>query len=363
MVLLKGLFRKKIVKLFIFIVTLMFMIVILLSSMCNYYQQKNKEYLYDITSFLLFASENHDAMLDNEIGIKSYQRVLNFNIGEVNDIVYNPKTFGIFTDIFEDEVDESKIMWRDFVYNDVIMTYSASSKGTILADDEVVLVLNEQHYNSKYLSNYIDGEIIFKFYDRDISLKIKEIVNTDVYAYIIISDQLFNALLPDEERYIYHIETTNYDSLKKLSSEWKYLEKDSFFSIQTPIYVNRGKSNVSEQNANICFFAYSCSLLLFFLFIFLILKRIFVEEFNNIRLLKSLGFNRKQRVLILLRNMFILDIVVFGFSLLGAGIITFALNHTGGFLFEYLNLECFIYLGVFVLFVEFLFHVLFIRKC
>lgn len=117
----------------------------------------------NISKFIIHGKENHDELLSNTKNVVSYERLLTFYPGLDNDIIYDPKTV-VDEDgnsKYEEELDETKILWGNLLFGDDILTFEANSCGTNLSDNEFIIYLSERFYNKEYLVIIILIEFIY----------------------------------------------------------------------------------------------------------------------------------------------------------------------------------------------------------
>ncbi len=193
----------------------------------------------DTSALIIYGEENHQDLLENTKGISSFRRSLSFSSGQDNDIIYTPELVNNSdgSTSYKENHDDEKLNWNYFYDNDnkkIILTYKASTCNMDLAKDEVAILLYEQNYNKEKLPNFLNKEITFKYNEKLIPLKIKQITNLTIYPHICISDELYDELIKTEKSFIYDIECDNYNAYKKIKYNWQDLENNSYYEISNP---------------------------------------------------------------------------------------------------------------------------------
>lgn len=185
------------------------------------------------------STKNPQQLLNNMKGITSQKRALSFTKGEDNgtiytpEIIYNPDSSTSYSD-----VDKSKLVWSELYHEqDLIYAFSASDCNSSIGENEVILQLNAVNKKSLPYSNAISKEIIFKYNNSLITLKIKDIVEADIYSNICISDDLYNKLLPNEKKYIYALRFDKYKNFQKAADKLYDLSNNNI-SISQPSKVH-----------------------------------------------------------------------------------------------------------------------------
>ncbi len=208
----------------------------------NYITRKNYDKIQnESTALIIYGKENHQKLFDDTNVIISYRRALSFSIGEDNDTIYKPESVlnpdGSIS--YKEPFDNTKLNWDSFPENNNIITaYRGTTCNMDLEKYEVALNFN--YYTDEY-SKFLNKEIIFKYQDQHIPLKIKEIGLFDIYSLICISDELYDELIEKEKNYIYDIKTDTYRNHQKIYTNLEKLENNSFYSLSHP------SSQVSES--------------------------------------------------------------------------------------------------------------------
>ncbi len=374
MISLKGFFRKKKTKIYFKLFSIVTIIIMLLNSIYNYVDYESNKLKQESSSFLMYTKENHDELLRKEKGIKSYRQALSFEIGLDNDIIYDPKTV-VDEDgnsKYEEEFDETKILWSNLLFGDDILTFKANSCGTNLSDNEVIIYLSERFYNKEYLENYIEHEIIFKYNNQEIPLIIKDILEPKTFNYVCVSDNLYNKLLKTNKNYIYDIETVNYKIQEKLEKKWNNLEDNDFFRITIPFFPKESdtidRNDLLDNMIMMFKVANVVSTVIFIIMLLAILKDLVSDEESNMLLLKQLGYNKWQNILSLLKNVFVLNMVSLIFSLLFYIIIALGVNLVFKISLSLLNFKLIILYLVIIILIEFIYiycslkHINYLKK-
>ena len=192
------------------------------------YDKTKNEY----QALIINTDKNPQKLLNNIDGIINQKRALSFNKGEDNEIIYTPEMIynsdGSTSLI---DVDKNKLQWSKLYLDDnSIYAFSASDCNSSIGENEVILQLNAVDKKTLPYSNAISKDITFKYNNSLITLKIKDIVEADVYSNICISDELYNKLLPNEEKYIYELK---FDKNKSFTKAEDILSQENL-NISTP---------------------------------------------------------------------------------------------------------------------------------
>lgn len=190
-------------------------------------------------ALIINSNENISDILNNIQGITNQKRALSFYKGEDNNIIYSPNViYNPDGSTSSSDVDESKLIWSYFyVEQDLIYAFSASDCNSSIGENEVILQLHGVDKKSLPYSNAISKEIIFKYNNSLITLKIKDIVEADIYSNICISDDLYNKLLPNEKKYIYALRFDKYKNFQNAADKLYDLSNNNI-SISQPSKVH-----------------------------------------------------------------------------------------------------------------------------
>lgn len=372
MILLKGFFRKKKTTIYIRIFSIIITILFLLNGINHYINEELNRIKYENSSFIMFSLNNHDELLKKEKNIVTYNRALPLSKGEDNDIIYTPK-YIINNDgsISYESVDYSKIEWKRLIYDEenysYILTFSASYCNTDLNDNEVILALEENiDYRQEYKDKYLDNNISFIYNQEKLDLKIKNIIESKNFKYVCISKTLYNELSKKEDKYIYLINTNNYNSIEKLKEKWKNLESNNFYSIQTnttyyEIETENNKTSLSNL-ANMLQIANIISFIIFIIMVIFVTKDLISDEEENILLLRQIGYNKKQIIKNTLKNILLLDLIVILISLIFSLIISTILNIILNLSIQVFSLTLIIGITIFITIFELVFIFKLIQK-
>ncbi len=366
MILLKGFLRKKKTKLYIRILSLLFVVLFLLKGFSLYTKELFDEFKYKHTSFLAFARTDQENRIKKEKGITSYRRALTFDIGLDNDIIYSPplKINGTAVE-YAEPIDTTKIVWNRLTYNDTILAFTASSCNKNLSNNQVILALDEKDYEANYKDNFINKEIIFKFNNEELKLIVNDFLDAKTFNYICISDNIYNELLPNNENYIYEINTMSYKDLTEIQNNWTELKND-FYSLEHPEKYKEVDESNKEIYLNNMVSMFNIvdiiSLIIFFVLVIFVIKDLVTDEEKDILLLKEIGFNKRQSRINSLRNLFVLDGIAFLISFVICDLLTFIINSIFYINIEWMTIKSFMQISIFVFFVEVVFTMICTRE-
>ena len=341
MILLKGFFRKKRTKNTIMIISIILTILILINSFKNYSSNLYNEIQLNSQSFIVFSNKDYNNVINSSKLVKSSYRALTFNPSKDNEIIKTSTN------------DDYILTWNNLLIHDIILAYSSSYCDNSIPDDEMILGLDEEYYNKEEL---INKEINFKYNDKNLTLKIKDLNQIKGHNYICISDNLYDQLIKEEKNYIYTIEPYNYTDIDRLPSLFSDLNKDNFYgilNIERPM--NEENINAIEylQNIigvfnviNIIFLIVSFIILIF------VIKDFLLGENKEIVLLKQVGFNRFQNITNLFIKVIFLDIAILIMTLILIFFILFLLHFIIKIPFNIINIKGFILILLLIIIVE-----------
>lgn len=309
MLLQKAFFRKKSVKIYIAIFSVLFSVILLLNSYKNYFKIISSEFMNKHTILVIYTNKDNASLVENDKRIDFYQRIISFDEGDNNTIILNPP-------IIKDEGVEkgehsSKLYWDELKYNDKILVFPASYMNESLNDEETILVTSDYDLKKEYIDNYIGENINFNYKDNEVILKVKDVMEATTFSYIIISDNLYEKLL-DEEDYIYYTELKEYSYLEDIQRDWKELINDNKINVVSSSYFEDEEIGMSENYRNIINIlkvADVISIIVFYIVIIVTVKNLVVDEHRDMILLKHMGYNNRQSLLNSLKNIGLLDLI------------------------------------------------------
>ncbi len=364
MILLKGFFRKKKTIIYLRIFSIIITILFLLNGINNYINKELDRVKYESSSLIMFSLNNHEDLLKEESRVVSYNRILPLSKGTDNDIIYTPQLVE-YEDgsIGYESIDYSKIDWQRLIYQDdypYILTFSASYCNTTLSYSEVILALEEDNdYRAEYKDNYLNNSISFQHNDKKLNLNIKNIIEPRNFKYICISDNLYNELLKDEDKYIYLINTKDYTTLEELKNEWQDLEENDFYSIENNIFYNdietSDKKTSLSNLAAMLKIATIISFIIFAIIAIFVTKDLITDEEKDILLLRQIGFNKKQIITSTFKKILLLDIIVLIISLVASLLLSTLLNILLNLSIQILSLNLLLSITIFIILFEFIF--------
>lgn len=224
---------KKIKNKGLIIIILYFLILIIANV---YFRSEYDKIRNEYQALIITAKSDPSNLINNAEGIVSQKRLLSFQPGEDNEIIYYPKII-LNPDGSQsyENVDKNKLLWPDLLAeNNIIYALSASDCNTALSKNEVILQLDWVDDSSFKITNAINKEIVFKHNETLISLKVKEIKEADIYKHICIADELYNELLETEENYVYTFRFDKYKNYQNTEEYWRNSTNEETFHISVP---------------------------------------------------------------------------------------------------------------------------------
>ena len=224
---------KKIKNKGLIIIILYFLILIIANV---YFRIEYDKIRNEYQALIITTNQDPSNLINNAEGIVSQKRLLSFQPGKDNEIIYYPKII-LNPDGSQsyENVDKNKLLWLDLLTdNDIIYAQSASDCNTSLSKNEVIIQLDWVDDSSFKITNAINKEIVFKHNETLISLKIKEINETDIYKHICIGDELYNELLSQEDKFVYEFRFDNYKNYQKTASNLSLIQPEKKLTLAFP---------------------------------------------------------------------------------------------------------------------------------
>lgn len=365
MLLLKSFFRHKKTIIYLQVLCIITIILLLLNGINSFINNELDHLKHENSSLIMFSLNNHNQLLEKETEITSYNRILPLTQGRDNNIIYTPKYIELEDgSIAYESIDYSKIEWKRLIYDEenypYILTFPASYCNVTLNDNEVILALEEDlDYRLEYKDNYLDNNIYFQYQNQELKLKIKNIIEPKTFKYICISNNIYNNLIVNEEKYIYLINTKNYLDIEKLEDKWQDLEDNDFYSINTNIKYDTIETNDKETSlsnlSNMLRIANFISFIIFTIIAIFVIKDLISDEEKNINLLKQLGYNKTQIMKSTLINMLVLDIIILLISQIVSLILSIILNTLLDLNIQVFSIKLLFSIIVFIILFEFIF--------
>lgn len=365
MLLLKSFFRHKKTIIYLQVLCIITIILLLLNGINSFINKELDHLKHENSSLIMFSLNNHNQLLEKENEITSYNRILPLTQGRDNNIIYTPKYIELEDgSIAYESIDYSKIEWKRLIYDEenypYILTFPASYCNVTLNDNEAILALEEDiDYRIEYKKNYLNNNIYLQYQNQELNLKIKKIIEPQTFKYICISNNLYNKLLLNEEKYIYLINTKNYADIEKLENKWQNLEDNDFYSIHSNInYKNSETSDKETSLSNLSNMLKVANFISFIIFIFIVIfviKDLISDEEKNINLLRQLGYNKIQIMKSIFINMLVLDIIILLVSQIISLLLSLILNILLKTTIQVFSIKIVFGIIIFIIFFEFIF--------
>ncbi len=368
MIFIKSFFRKSKIKIYLTIFVVLLTALMTIFAFNEYYNRLLDNMIFDHSEIIMISTENHDEELENESGITSYYKALDFQNGADNDIIYMPngQINGTSATVEENEDSKNKISWQNLYFRDCILALPASLINMDIDDNSVILATNDYDYKSDIISSIIGKKIEFKYNDKSISLVVNDIIMPKKSPYIYISDNLYSKLATEMTSYHYVINTLNYFEYERLSDKWENLEKNNFYRLETSLYLkNQSDSDKSTHFREMVEFLNIISIIssiIFAIIVILIIKDLVNDENKYNLLLKQVGYNKLQNLMINLKSLLLFDLIIFILAFIFSFLILILLNNIFGFTFQIYDLKCNFIIIAIVLFFEVLFNIAYFSK-
>jgi len=363
MLLQKAFFRKKNVRIYIVILTVLFSVVLLLNGYKKYYEKLSKDFMSNHLVLVIKANKDNKDLIENEDKLKSYQRILSFDEEKDNSIILNPpitKGKGV-----EKGEHSSKLYWDSLEFNGKVLVFHASFIDKILEDNETILVTNDYNTKSEFINDYLNETINFNYHDEKISFKVKEVVEPISIPYICISDNLYNDLLTNEEDYIYYGELKEYSYLEDIQKEWEKEIKNNEIMVESLSYFKDEELNMNDnyQNIiNILKIANIISMIIFYIIIVITIKNLVIDEHKDIILLRQMGYNNKQNIFNILKNLILLDLITTLLDLIIYILIIFIFNLVLGWKLDSFDYQFMLLTIILIIVIEIVFSIREVKK-
>lgn len=294
MLLLIGFLRKKTTKIYLLTFTVLFSVILVISSFINYYSFLNDE-LFKSNSFITIISKNdYYDILSKHKHISSFEKAILFTPDYSCSILANHNSDSKF---------ENSIYWDDFFIkglstnNNAIFVFSDSD----LSNDQIDLGIEsnvlQRLDENEFIIDSIAGKSL-SIYHSDVKFEFTiNNIYESTFSEMRVSEKVFQNLLEKEDYFVYKVITENYTSADSLVEELKEYETDedyiiSFSQKQT---VTATGQDVAKLKELINTLRYSSYIIVFiFAIIFSIVENnIIQDESNIIKTERLLGFNKK----------------------------------------------------------------------
>lgn len=187
--LLKSFFRKKNVKIYVTIITILYLAIFAINISSNYLIKVNNDDFKKRSLLYVNSSKDNIKLLSNEKYLEDIKRCLIFD--------YNDNL------IYSYDLNLYDINNKTLVYKDI-------DHSKVLKENEIIINLNHTGYiNIKDIDELKNQTIKFEYQNKTLNLVIKDIVDSEIRSSIIVSSNLFNKLIND----------TNYCYVASISEE------------------------------------------------------------------------------------------------------------------------------------------------
>lgn len=278
MVIYKAFFRKRKTKLYISTLVIMIFIMLFIFNSANYYSNLiNNNYIKNS----YFYTRYYDLLNENSV---TY-----FNIINIEEVLLIPKEnifFSSNTDL-KNEILVNQNSGLVIIYKD-----------KLLKENSAYIRLSKFIYNtfSKELKNL--NYIIFKKINNNIVLKSKE---TAKFAYVKVSEDIYNDIY-DKSYVNYIFNTKNYRNINKILQ--KFDNKVNFVQNYEDNNTLETLKTLEKIFDILSLILIICGLAFFVIFI-VIIRNIFIEEYQDMQLEWLLGYNHKK-----IRNIIVIKITL-----------------------------------------------------
>lgn len=290
---LKSFYRKKSVKIYITILSVVIVALFSINIANEYLNKVNNDYFEDVSLIYIESDKNIKENLDKYDDIKNVREVL---LLEYVDTIIDKENLYIY------ELDYKTIVFPD----------------KTLKDNEIIIGLSDTNYllQKSKINNFINKSLMFKYENKDIILKIKEVRDNKRRSELIISESLFNELYNSSKLKTYVA------NLKAGKGEGQIIhELSEKFGIKIISLTSETESEIEgflKIEEYIKYLSIANYLVTFILIVLIIIinKNIISDTKNNIKLEYKIGFKNYQIKLNLLKRLISLHLLNFAIALI-----------------------------------------------
>lgn len=308
MILIKGFFKYKSTKIYIFVFVTMLIILSLLFGFSKYYSNIVTNTYQDNSYFILISKQD---MLEDikkshyADNIEEVALLIPSDIEEMNHLNVNVNTF----------VDQD---------NNFIIVKLGDIKDD-LKENQIIIEFPKFTLDSlSNLSDLTSKNIFLKISNEKLEFNIRDVRESN-FSRIIVSRKIFDKLLSNKKYYAYTFVMNDYSNIKDINNYFKSFENVEIKFLQ--YYENVSKLNTIqalEKTFDLLSKACFASMMIFVVLYLIIMCNIIFDEVDRMYLEKLLGFNKKQLRKILMMKITALHwFIIFLFLICDIGIKVF----------------------------------------
>lgn len=363
MLLLKGFFRKKSIKIFAFITIILMTAIITLMSFINYYKGLLNDSFVNNTVLYVIGQNDYYDIIYNHNSVVDVEKILivkpNYNyetLGRQGYILQDGST-GAVIDSSSSTSDLIIPTWEEFIAiyknNRIVIR-----KDDNLKEDEITLSFNRQVTYDIPLSSLINKKIGIINNNISYEFVIENIIDNSKFPEMFISSDMFAKIEKENNIYAYKITLDDYYDAQLLVGKLDESEDNDDFYVSLNTVEDTSDelsmSNLIEITDTLINISYVI-LVLFYSIIFIILRNIVKDENNKLTMLKFLGYNKIQNKLIILIELIALMLIVLIVSIIITSSLNIFLNNKFNLLLKIfdiltiLKIEIIIFIFIFIL--------------
>lgn len=333
MITLKGFFRKKVTKIYLVTISLLFTVFLLLIGFISYFSYEQDSIFSNYSELVVINDYDLSKSLSNIDNIDNIKRVLAFRENKKYDVFTNSSytiydTNGNLVDSSTNT--EKKIMWNVMEkegLEDYILVFPDADFNLTLKENEIVIGINDfwyDSYDSSYYKDIINKKIGFLYNEENIEFTINDVLRVDT-SILIVSKNLYDKLLDKNELFVYTANITSIKNQAKLKETLNNLSDSSnYISSIVTYYKNDASNTISSlyDLLDVLNLISYVSIAIFLIILIVIIRNIISDSKRNLILNKKIGFNNIQIKLDVFKKLiftyiFSILISVINFSILG----------------------------------------------
>lgn len=330
---LKSFIRKKTTKIYFVIICLIMTALTIITCFEGYFEYLKNKIYSDNSVLIVEGKKNYYDFFINNNNVKNVERTLilsSLNTDEGPFVNCSYEIFDANGNVIEkydsNSENELSITWEDIYIdyhtNDIIVKNS-KDRNKNLMEHEVEVGIRKSLYNQfefdKSFEKYIGENIKLKLNDEQLNFQISNIYSSDKFKgpEILISEQIFNELLMQEEKYIYTMNIVNYQEVNNIIHMLEKKDLDTTFSIKT-FFENGEGYQISSIYSLLGYLSLASVIfiIVFIIVLIVILKNIIIDSKKNIEIERKIGYSKFQIKLNLIYRLNILLNVSYIFSIL-----------------------------------------------